>query len=187
MPSPPLPDQDRNAATFGALFGLLICCAGLLCLAALVIPDILFVMLVLAGLIGLGALQYVVWGWRLDRYRVSDDETIPVARDASRHCLRGLIRGTVIGPLVGLALCLGLLFGPFPNDILSLEGGPLAPLLSFVCWGVPVGALTGSLIGTLLDLHRQRDRSSFVQTLAIACLWVVFIGFPLLLIVKSQQ
>jgi|GEM_PF-1660627 hypothetical protein len=182
-----MPDQDRNAATFGALFGLLVCCAGLLSLAALVIPDILFVMLVLAGLIGLGALQYVVWGWRLDRYRVADDEELPSAMAASENCLRGLKRGVVVGPVVGLGLCLLLLYVPVLSGMLPADGTPQPLLFSFVCWGVPVGALTGSLIGTLLDLHRQRDRSSFVQTLAITCLWMVFIGFPLLLIVKSQQ
>lgn len=180
-------DHDRNAATFGALFGLLVCCVGLLGLAALVIPDILFVLLVLAGIIGLGALQYVVWGWRLDRYRVSEDEEVPTNASASEHCVRGLWRGTIIGPIAGIGLCVLLLFGPVPAGILPVDSSPQPLFFSFACWGVPVGALTGSLIGTLLDLYRHRDRSSIVQSLAIACLWLVFIGFPLLLVVKSQQ
>ena len=49
----------------------------LLTLAALVIPDILLIMLVLAGVVMVGFLQYITWGWMLEKYRVHDDDDQP--------------------------------------------------------------------------------------------------------------
>ena len=74
MPQDPLEQQKRNVATFGALAGLLFVGLGILALAAMVIPDILNVLLVLAAFLVIGVIQYVLWGWKLDRYRITDDE-----------------------------------------------------------------------------------------------------------------
>ena len=74
MSRDPHEQQKRNVATFGALAGLVFISLGILALAALVIPDILNVLLVLAAFIVIGVIQYVLWGWRLDRYRITDDD-----------------------------------------------------------------------------------------------------------------
>lgn len=73
------PQEGRNAATFIALIGVLICSLGLLALVALVIPAFLWVLAVFAGLVGIGMLQYVLWGWKLDRDRLPDDGDDPKA------------------------------------------------------------------------------------------------------------
>ena len=77
MPQDPHEQQRRNTATYGALAGVLLSGLALLALAALVIPDILFIMLVLVGVVVVGILQYVTWGWMLEKYRISDDEDRP--------------------------------------------------------------------------------------------------------------
>lgn len=83
MPCPLMSQHDPNekhrkdAATLVALVGMLFCGMALLGLAALVIPDILKILLVLAGLIGIGILQYVTWGWILDKKRIHDDQDDP--------------------------------------------------------------------------------------------------------------
>lgn len=69
--------QRRNTATYGALAGVVFAGLSLLALAALVIPDILLVLLVLAGVVLIGFLQYVTWGWMLDKYRIRDDDDSP--------------------------------------------------------------------------------------------------------------
>lgn len=74
MPSEQTPDSHRNSATAVALLGLLICAGGLLGLVVLVIPGFLQVLLVMAGFALLGGLQYVLWGWKLDRDRIQDDD-----------------------------------------------------------------------------------------------------------------
>jgi len=66
--------QRRNQATYAALAGLVFIGLALLSLAALVIPDILLVLVVLAGMVGIGGIQYVTWGWMLDKYRITDDD-----------------------------------------------------------------------------------------------------------------
>ena len=185
MPPPSNSQHEQNAATFAALFGLLIACGSLLGLAALVIPDILFVMLVLAGVAGLGALQYVLWGWRLDRFRAADDDESPAPVNTSTTCVRGLKWGSVVGPIVGVVAVFGLQFvkpGLVPSEV-----GGAAAFLSIGCWGVPGGALTGSLAGSCLDFVRHRDRSSLVLTLALGCLWAMVIGFPLLVAARLHR
>ena len=74
MSRDPHEQQRRNVATFAALGGVVFCAMALLGLAALVIPDILLVLLVLAGVVGMGAVQYVTWGWMLDKHRIVDDD-----------------------------------------------------------------------------------------------------------------
>ena len=74
MSREPYEQQRRNTATYGALAGVLLCGLALLCLAALVIPDILGLLLVLAGVMVIGVLQYVTWGWMLEKYRIRDED-----------------------------------------------------------------------------------------------------------------
>ena len=74
MPLDPYEQQRRNTATYGALAGVLLCGLALLALAALVIPDILLILFVLAGVVAIGILQYVTWGWMLEKYRIRDDD-----------------------------------------------------------------------------------------------------------------
>jgi uncharacterized membrane protein YqjE len=66
--------SKRNVATAIAAAGMLICGGGLLGLVALVIPDVIWVVAVVAGMGVIGALQYVVWGWKLDKHRIHDDD-----------------------------------------------------------------------------------------------------------------
>ena len=75
-PVDPEEQSRKNTATLLALVGLGFCGLALLGLASLVLPDILKIVLVFAGLIGVGVLQYVTWGWMLDRHRIdkNDDE-----------------------------------------------------------------------------------------------------------------
>jgi len=77
MTQDPHEQQRRNTATYGALAGVLLCGLALLALAALVIPDILLILFVLAGVIAIGILQYVTWGWMLEKYRIRDDDDQP--------------------------------------------------------------------------------------------------------------
>jgi len=75
MPSTDPEEQyRRNAAMFLALVGMVLAGLALLGLAALVIPDILNVLLVLAGLLLIGLIQYLSWGWILDRDRIQEDD-----------------------------------------------------------------------------------------------------------------
>lgn len=181
MPPPDTSHHQKNAATLAALAGLLVSGGALLALAALVIPDILFIMLVFAGVLGLGALQYVVWGWRLDRFRVDGDEELPDPVNTSTNCVRGLKWGSIVGPVIGVV-------GAFGINTLAPEWAPpevgAQPLASGLL-GLLAGALTGSLVGSCLDAIHHRDRSSIVLTLALGCLWALVIGFPLLIVFKS--
>ena len=77
MSQDPNEQRRRNTATYGALAGVLLAGLLLLTLAALVIPDILLIMLVLAGVVMVGFLQYITWGWMLEKYRVHDDDDQP--------------------------------------------------------------------------------------------------------------
>ena len=74
MPRDPSEHQKRNMATAAAMLGLALCGVALLALMSLVIPDIIWVVAVFAGLMLIGAVQYALWGWRLDRYRIPDDD-----------------------------------------------------------------------------------------------------------------
>ncbi len=65
----------RNAATVIALFGLLAVSGVMFGLVLMVLgPAVSVLVLSLAAMIGVGALQYVTWGWKLDRDRITDDE-----------------------------------------------------------------------------------------------------------------
>lgn len=74
MSQDPHEQQRRNTATYGALAGVLLGALALLALAALVIPDIVLILFVLAGVVFIGFIQYITWGWMLDKYRVRDDD-----------------------------------------------------------------------------------------------------------------
>ena len=56
---------ERDAGTWGALFGLGFVVIGLLGLVAMVVPHLLRITLVVAGFVGFGALHYLIWGWWL--------------------------------------------------------------------------------------------------------------------------
>ena len=77
MPQDPYEQQRKNTATYIALAGVLVCGLALLALAALVIPDILLILLVMAGVVAIGIVQYVTWGWMLEKYRIKDDDDQP--------------------------------------------------------------------------------------------------------------
>ena len=80
MSQDPHEQQRRNTATYGALAGVFLSGLALLGLAALVIPDILLILLillVLAGVVAIGIVQYVTWGWMLEKYRIRDDDDQP--------------------------------------------------------------------------------------------------------------
>ena len=77
MPQDPYEQQRKNTATYGALAGVLLCGLALLALAALVIPDILLILVVMAGVVVIGIVQYVTWGWMLEKYRIKDDDDQP--------------------------------------------------------------------------------------------------------------
>ncbi len=70
--------SKRNVATAIAGVGLLLCGGALLALVSLVIPNFIYVIAVIAGMGFIGILQYVTWGWRLDKNRIRDDD--PPAR-----------------------------------------------------------------------------------------------------------
>ena len=74
MSRDPLEQQKRNMATAVAMAGLLLGVFALLGLMTLVIPDIIWVVAVFAGMLVISGIQYVLWGWRLDRYRITDDD-----------------------------------------------------------------------------------------------------------------
>jgi hypothetical protein len=77
MPQDPYEQQRKNTATYIALAGVLVCGLALFALAALVIPDILLILLVMAGVMAIGIVQYVTWGWMLEKYRIKDDDDQP--------------------------------------------------------------------------------------------------------------
>lgn len=65
----------RNAATLVAFVGLAAVAAAIFGLVLMVLgPAVSVLILALAAIIGIGALQYVTWGWKLDRDRVVDDD-----------------------------------------------------------------------------------------------------------------
>lgn len=64
----------RNVATLVALIGLLVTGTAILGLVMMVLgPAFSVIILVTATMIGIGALQYVTWGWKLDRDRLQDE------------------------------------------------------------------------------------------------------------------
>ncbi len=75
MSREPSEQQKRNVATFGALAGLLFVGGGLAAIAVMVLPAaIQYVLLTIAVFAAIGTFQYYLWGWKLDRYRISDDD-----------------------------------------------------------------------------------------------------------------
>jgi xanthine/uracil permease len=68
------PDQGKNMGTAVAMAGLALSGLALIGIMSLVIPDISKILLVLMGLLVVGFVQYLVWGWKLDRDRIRDDE-----------------------------------------------------------------------------------------------------------------
>ena len=68
--------QQKTAATALAMVGVGLSAFAILGLAALVIPDIFKILLVLAALLAFGFVQYALWGWKLDRDRIQDDDDL---------------------------------------------------------------------------------------------------------------
>ena len=68
-------DNDSNAGTIIALFAIGLCCAGLIGISALVMPQILGFVVVVAGFVLLGILHYVTWGrWLSKSIQSEPDE-----------------------------------------------------------------------------------------------------------------
>lgn len=67
-------DQNKNLGTAVALVGMVFAGLALLGMMSMVIPDIIKILLVFLGLIGIGLIQYVVWGWKIDRDKIRDDD-----------------------------------------------------------------------------------------------------------------
>src|SRR5262245_31103678 len=65
--------EQSNAATWIALFGLLVAAAGLLGLAALVLPELLGILLVAAIFFVPTVFHYLVWGRLISSTRDEDD------------------------------------------------------------------------------------------------------------------
>lgn len=67
-------DDQRNSATFAALAMLLLISAGLLGLVAFVLPQVLWLVVIVIGL-GVGVvLHYVIWGrWLTAKLREEDE------------------------------------------------------------------------------------------------------------------
>ncbi len=81
MPDRPSDDQ-RNSATFAALMMVLLVSGGLLGLIAFVLPQVLWIGLVAAGL-GLSVVvHYLVWGrWLSSVLREESDDETPTPHD----------------------------------------------------------------------------------------------------------
>lgn len=72
----------RNVATLVALIGLLATGVAILGLVMMVLgPAVSVIILVTATMIGIGALQYVTWGWKLDRDQLRDEGDERQVRD----------------------------------------------------------------------------------------------------------
>ena len=65
-------DDGRNAGTFGALLGLMALAWMLLGLVAMVLPQILGLVVVLGGFLGIVALHYLLWGCWLSRILIEE-------------------------------------------------------------------------------------------------------------------
>ncbi len=64
----------RDVATLVALFGVIGSVGLVTGLVAMVLGSgFLLVVFLLVGMVGVAALQYVIWGWKLDRDRIQDD------------------------------------------------------------------------------------------------------------------
>jgi hypothetical protein len=67
-------ETQRNAATCLAMLALISAGVALLSLAAIVMPDIRFAVLVVGGLVAFVALHYATWGYWLSRQSPPEDE-----------------------------------------------------------------------------------------------------------------
>lgn len=69
--------RGRDVATLVALIGVIGVIGLVFGLVAMVLGSgFLLVVFLLVGMVGVAALQYVIWGWKLDRDRIHDDEEI---------------------------------------------------------------------------------------------------------------
>lgn len=66
-------DSNRELSTWTALLGLLVISGGLIFLAALVVPQVLGIVLVVLGFGGMFVLHYLTWGWWLSRLPPPED------------------------------------------------------------------------------------------------------------------
>lgn len=90
FPSRQPTEARRNAATCLALIGLLGMAAGLVALAAMVLPQFFqaFVFVILAfG--GFFLFHYLTWGWLLTRVRPGDEELLAPYRPLPRRDTEG--------------------------------------------------------------------------------------------------
>lgn len=79
-------DDQRNSATFAALAMLLLISAGLLALAAIVLPQVLWLVVIVIGL-GLSVvLHYLIWGrWLMSKLRDQEESQSQKPSDESDH------------------------------------------------------------------------------------------------------
>jgi hypothetical protein len=68
----PADDDGRNAGTFGALLGLMALGWMLLGLVAMVLPQVLGLVIVLGGFLGIVSLHYVLWGCWLSKLLIEE-------------------------------------------------------------------------------------------------------------------
>jgi hypothetical protein len=66
-------NDGRDAGTFAAFFGLLLIAGFLLFLTALIVPQVLGLVIVVGGFLGLFSLHYLLWGCWLSKLLVEDD------------------------------------------------------------------------------------------------------------------
>lgn len=84
MPERPSDDQ-RNSATFAALTMVFVVSGGLLALIALVLPQVLWVVVIAAGLALTVVLQYLVWGrWLTSKLRAEAEREESAERDEEK-------------------------------------------------------------------------------------------------------
>lgn len=79
-------DDQRNSATFAALAMLVLISAGLLALAAIVLPQVLWLVVIVIGL-GLSVvLHYLIWGrWLMSKLRDEEDSQRQKLNDESKR------------------------------------------------------------------------------------------------------
>jgi hypothetical protein len=75
LPGGPRRNEQANAATFAALFGLLLLAFALIAMVGLVLPQVRGLLLVLFGGLFFFAFHYLVWGWWLPKIMPRDDES----------------------------------------------------------------------------------------------------------------
>lgn len=66
--------ENRDAATLLALLALLVVAACLLLLAAMVIPRVLGILVVVFGFFLFGLFHYIVWGRWMSKLPVDDED-----------------------------------------------------------------------------------------------------------------